>query len=102
MIMGKGMPNFRSAGLTSAPGFGIVPAVYVMPHFDHIPGPWKVMVNLLRSRLGPGEFMLGVDEDTALVGKLGAEWRVMGRSRVHLITRKGSRAYAAGELVPLA
>jgi len=102
MILAKGMPNFRNAGLTGAPGFGIVPAVYIMPHFDHIPGPWKVMVNLLRGRLGPGEFMIGIDEDTGLVGRLGAEWRVMGRSRVHLISRKGSQAYAAGELVPLA
>lgn len=101
MILAKRMPNFRSAGLTSAPGFGIVPAMYVLPHFDHIPGPWKMMVNLLRGRLRAGEYILGVDEDTALVGRLGGEWRVQGKSRVQLITRKGSQAFAADELVPL-
>lgn len=102
MILAREMPNFRTGGLTGSPGFGIVPAVYVMPHFDHIPGPWKVMVNLLRGRLKEGEIMLGLDEDTALVGRLGGEWRVLGKSRVHVITRKGSQTYTAGQSVPLA
>ena len=45
--------------------------------------------------------MLGIDENTALVGKLGGQWQVMGESKVHLLTRKSTRMFAAGETVPL-
>ena len=77
-----------------------MPADYVMPHFDHA-GPFKFMVNLLRRGMKEGEFMLGIDEDTALVGNPGGEWKVMGASTVHLITRKDDQVFAAGDVVPL-
>ncbi len=77
-----------------------MPADYVMPHFDHA-GPFKFMVNLLRRGMKDGEYMLGIDEDTALVGSAAGEWKVMGASTVHLITRKDERVFASGELVPL-
>ena len=101
MIMAKQIPNFRMPGSPAAQGFGVIPLTYVIPHFDHIPGPFKVMVNVMRSRMKAGDLAVGIDEDTALVGRLGEEWKVMGKSKVHLITRKGSKSFAAGELVPL-
>jgi cyanophycinase len=100
MILAKRLPNFRSVGIASIEGFGAVPAEYVMPHFDHA-GPFKFVVNLLRGRMKDGECMLGIDEDTALVGNPAGEWKVMGAGKVHLITRKGEQIFAAGESVPL-
>lgn len=100
MILAKQMPNFRFAG-TSA-GFGLVPATYVLPHFDRMPAPFKIIVSLLRNGFKNAENALGIDEDTALVGKLGGEWKVMGKSKVHMLTKKGTRSFAAGETVPLA
>jgi cyanophycinase-like exopeptidase len=41
--------------------------------------------------------MLGVDEDTAIVGRRDGEWTVMGKSKAHVFTRDESRTYAAGE-----
>jgi cyanophycinase len=101
MILARQIPNFRMPGSGNVPGFGVMPVNYVIPHFDHIPGPFKVMVSLIRGRMKPGDLALGVDEDTALVGKLGGDWKVMGKSKVHLLTRKSSKSFAAGETVPL-
>ncbi len=96
MILAKRLPNFRRPDLGMTDGFGVVPVEFVMPHFDHA-GPFKVFVGLLRKRMKDGQVMVGIDEDTALVGKPGGEWQVMGRSRVHVMTRKENRSYAAGE-----
>src|SRR5258708_5034572 len=101
MIMAKQIPNFRMPGSPAAQGFGVMPLTYIMPHFDQIPGPFKVMVALMRSSMKDSDLAVGIDEDTALVGRLGGEWKVMGKSKVHLITRKGSKSFGAGDAVSL-
>jgi len=101
MILAKRLPNFRNMGIGAIDGFGIVPADYVMPHFDHA-GPFKALVSLLRTQMKDGQRMIGIDENTALVGRLGGEWRAMGASKVHVMTRRQSKPYAAGKAVPLA
>ncbi len=98
MILAKRLPNFRNLGIGTINGFGIVPADYVMPHFDHA-GPFKALVNVLRKQMKDGQSMIGIDENTALVGRLGGEWKAMGASNVHVMTRKQTRLYAAGEVV---
>jgi len=100
MILAKRLPNFRRMGLGTIQGFGEVAAEFVMPHFDNS-GPFKILVDLLRRGLKDGERMLGIDEDTALVGRPGGAWKVMGRSKVHLLTRKAGQVYTSGETVPL-
>jgi cyanophycinase len=86
MILGKRMPSFRLAGTQE--GFGLVPATFIVPHFDAIPGIWKPLVFALQKQLKKGERMIGVDENTALVGRLGSEWTVMGQGKVHVFTRE--------------
>lgn len=101
MILGKKVPDFRHLGLGGpSEGFAIVAAEYIMPHFDHA-GPFKQFVNVLRRGLKEGQLILGIDEDTALVGKIDGEWRVMGKSGVHLLTRRSAQSFAAGEVVPI-
>ena len=102
MILARRIPNFRMPGTNPVSGFGVSTATYVLPHFDAMPGPFKVMVNLLRNSLKEKEFVLGIDENTALIGNLGGEWKVMGKSKVHLITRRSTQTFSAGEIVPLA
>jgi cyanophycinase-like exopeptidase len=86
----------------SVRAFGLLPAHMVLPHFDR----WKVaraaMLALLRHRLKADEYTLGVDEETALVGRLGSpEWIVLGRQTVSVITKEGVRVYKSGEQVLL-
>ena len=97
MILGREMPDFRAAGIRSTAAFGILPVASVMPHFNAIPLFGKPLVATLRRRLLDGEIMIGIDEDTAIVGKLNEEWTVMGKSKAHVFTKDESQSYGAGE-----
>jgi len=99
MILGKEMPNFRKLGLSNIPAFSFVPAV-IIPHFDATPLFFKPIISAARMRLKENELMVGIDENTAMVGKLG-EWTVMGKAGVHVFTRNDSKSYAAGEKISL-
>jgi cyanophycinase len=101
MILAQQIPNFRRAGLGSQTGFGLLPVTFVLPHFDQIPALFKPIVFALRRGLKAGQTLLGIDENTALVGRLDGEWTVMGAGRAHRITRSAEELYAAGEQVPL-
>ena len=99
MILGKRMPSFRLAGTQE--GFDIVPATFIVPHFDAIPGIWKPIVFGLQRQLKKGERMIGVDENTALIGRLHGEWVVKGKSKVHIFERDGKKSYSQGETLRL-
>lgn len=99
MILGKRMPSFRLAGTQD--GFGVIPAEFIVPHFDAIPAIWKPVILALQKQLKNGQRMIGVDEDTALVGSLGGEWKAMGNSKVHVFARDAKTKYTSGDVVPL-
>jgi cyanophycinase len=99
MILAKRMPRFRLS--QTQEGFGIVPAEFIMPHFDAVPAMFKPLMLALLGNLKAGERMIGVDEDTALVGRLGSEWKVMGESKVHIFTRKKEQVYTSGDILSL-
>ena len=99
MILGRRMPSFRL--MKTQKGFDIFPADYIIPHFDAFPAVWKPMVFALQKQLKDGRKMVGIDEDTALVGTLQGEWRVMGKSQVHVFTREGRTTYQVGDVVPI-
>ena len=99
MVLAKRMPSFRLAGTQA--GFEIVPATFIVPHFDAIPGIWKPLVFALRRQLKKGERMIGIDENTALVGKLGGEWTAMGESKVHIFARDGEMTCSNGQTLLL-
>jgi cyanophycinase-like exopeptidase len=97
MILSAEMPDFRAAGIRSTVAFDILPIASLLPHFNALPLFGKPLVATLRRRLRDGEIMLGVDEDTAIVGRRNGEWTVMGKSKAHVFTKDESRTYAAGE-----
>lgn len=95
MILAKRVPSFRLFGTLE--GFGIFPAQFIIPHFDAFPAIFKPLILALKSQLKGDERMIGVDENTALVGTLGGEWTVMGQSRAHIFTRAGEQVYESGQ-----
>jgi cyanophycinase len=99
MILSKRIPSFRLAGMGD--GFGIVPAEFIIPHFDAFPTMIKPVVFALKTQLKKGERMIGVDEETALVGQLGGEWKVLGQGKVHVFTHAGSQIYESGQTLLL-
>lgn len=99
MIMGRELPDLR-IGTDRGIAFGKIPARYIIPHFNRVQLLRPVMMPFLKSRLQDGEFSLGIDEKTALVGELAGEWRVLGASKVYVITREQVKSFSAGETVP--
>lgn len=99
MILGKYIPGLRLAGVQE--GFGIIPATYVVPHFDAIPAIWRPIVFGLQRQLRAGERMIGIDEDTALIGRLGGEWTVRGKGNVHIFARGKETRYISGDTLGL-
>jgi cyanophycinase len=74
-------------------GLGFVPGASVVPHYDAWPEPLSALV-VLQAPLG--SVVLGIDEDTAVVGRDGA-WQVQGRSRVTLWHGRHRDRYRAGD-----
>jgi len=64
-------------------------------------GLWSAYLFGVRRQLKREQFILGVDENTALVGKLNGNWQVMGQGKAHIITRNSQQDYNAGEEVSL-
>jgi cyanophycinase len=102
MILAKSMPDFRRAGFGTLPAFGLLPAAFIVPHFDAIPVVRQPLVFALQRQLHDGEFILGIDEETALIGTIGGAWRVHGHQTVSVISRNEKQVFRVGEEVALA
>jgi len=78
-------------------GFGFVPGALVVPHYDAWPEPLCALIALQAPH---GSVVLGIDGETALVGRDGA-WQVHGRSRVTVWRGRHRDRYRAGEIFRL-
>jgi cyanophycinase len=78
-------------------GLGLVPGAAVIPHYDAFPEPVSAMLVLQAPR---GVTTIGIDEDTALVGRDGS-WQVQGRGRVTLWRGRHRQRYRSGEVFRL-
>jgi cyanophycinase len=74
-------------------GLGLVPGASVVPHYDAWPEPLSALIALQAPR---GSLVLGIDEETAVLGHDGA-WQVHGRSRVTVWRGRHRDRYRAGE-----
>ena len=75
-------------------GLDLVPGVTVIPHYDAFPEPVSAMILLQAPR---GLTTLGIDEDTALVGRDGS-WQVVGAGRVTVWRGRHRQRYRSGEV----
>ena len=82
MVLAARQPELRGGKLPFPlrwqTALGVVDGAAVMPHYDRFPEPLAALVALQAPK---GMVLLGIDEDTALVGSDGA-WQVQGRARV--------------------
>ena len=77
-------------------GLSLVNGVAVLPHYDAWPEPLTALVALQAPR---SAVIVGIDEDTAVVGRSGA-WQVHGRGPRHRLARPPPRALPQGRGVP--
>jgi hypothetical protein len=89
------VPDLRHPLTPAEPGLAVVPGLRVLPHFDRFAGrlPDGLLTRLVDTP--PGVTVVGVDEDTALVGGPG-EWEVVGRQSVWVLTGDGRTEHPAG------
>jgi cyanophycinase len=75
-------------------GLGFASGLSVVPHYDAWPEPLSALIALQAPR---GSVVLGIDEDTAVVGRDGA-WQVHGRARVTVWRGRRRERFRAGEV----
>ena len=92
------VPDLRHPLRDAEPGLAAVPQLRVLPHFDRFAGR---LPDVLLTRLvdtPPGVTVLGVDEDTAVVG--GPDrWEVVGRQSAWVLTADGRTEHPAGSVI---
>jgi cyanophycinase-like exopeptidase len=84
-------------GKTEA-GLGVVPNLAVIPHYDRARFLMPIFGRVIRHSTPPGAEVIGIEEDTALVGRAGEEWTVSGRQSVVLLDRDKQRLTAGERL----
>lgn len=74
-------------------GLGFASGVSVVPHYDAWPEPLSALIALQAPR---GCAVLGIDEETAVIGRDGA-WQVHGKARVTVWRGRHRERFRAGE-----
>ena len=75
-------------------GLGFVPGASVIPHYDAWPEPFSALIALQAPR---GSVVLGIDEDTAVIGSDGG-WQVHGAVARDGLARAPPRALRGGDM----
>jgi len=99
MAFGSKIVGIRKSHAQS--GLGLIPEVEVIPHYDKFLGWVPDRIASIALRSDKGTYLLGIDEDTALV--LTDTWRVHGRSKVHVLKglEDSPRTFVSGEEIAL-
>lgn len=100
MALGDWVPELRRPSSSGRQGLGLLPHIRVLPHFDKMLG-W-IPDLLTRPFLRPpaGVNLVGIDEDTALVGGPG-KYTVHGRQSAWLLGMGRRRGFPAGAHIVL-
>jgi cyanophycinase len=77
-----------------ATGLGFAPGVSVVPHYDAWPEPMSALLALQAPR---GSVVLGIDEETAVIGRDGA-FQVHGAARVTVWRGRHRQRFRSGEV----
>lgn len=114
MALSAGFPDLRHPWRAAVAGLRLVNTVEVLPHFDRFAARMPDAVLRGVAGAGPDVGVIGVDEDTALVGGLdgdplwrsdpagpGTRWQVMGRQSVWLLHPDGRTQVPGGAGVVL-
>jgi cyanophycinase len=95
MVMTDRVPQMRALHKPFSPGLGLLPHVRVIPHFDKVLGWAPDILTRMLVHAPEGVTVLGIDEDTALVGGP-HEWAVQGRQSVWTLGHGSRVEHPAG------
>jgi len=99
MAFGAKIVGIRKSHAQS--GLGLIPEIEVIPHYDKFLGWVPDRIASIALRSDAGTYLLGIDEDTALV--LTDKWRVQGRAKVHVLKGlpESPQTFISGEEIAL-
>ncbi len=89
------VPRLRNPSEDGAIGLGLLPHLRVIPHFDRFAARVPDILNRFLLPFDPAVTVVGVDEETALVGGP-EEWTVQGRQSVWRLTPDGRERWGVG------
>ena len=95
MAMTSWIPSLRHPRRATTPGLGLLSHLRVIPHFDAFSRRVPDLVTQFLIQRDPAVSVLGIDEETALIGGP-FEWTVRGRASVWRLTEDGREEFAAG------
>jgi len=95
MAMTSWVPSLRHPRKGGTPGLGLLPHLRVIPHFDAFAARVPDLITRFLVPHDPSTTVIGVDEDTALVGGP-SQWTVMGRQSAWLLTDDGREELKSG------
>ena len=98
MAMTGWVPQVRALHRPVDPGLGLLPHLRVIPHFDKMIGWAPDLVTRVLLHAPQGVTVVGIDEDTALVGGP-QEWEVQGRQSVWTLGHGARVEHPPGSVV---
>ena len=98
MAMTAWVPQVRALHRPAEQGLGLLPHLRVIPHFDKMLGWAPDLLTRVLLHAPEGITVLGIDEDTALVGGP-EEWEVQGRQSVWTLGHGSRVEHQAGSVL---
>jgi cyanophycinase len=95
MALTAWVPRIRNPRQEGTAGLGLLPHLRVIPHFDLFAARGPEMLERFFLPYDPGITVVGVEEDTAMVGGP-REWTVQGRQSVWRLSQDEREQIAAG------
>ncbi len=100
MAISAEAPGVRGSAMASEPGLALVAHLAVIPHFDRMAQWGPKFMQRATAPQRPGVTVVGIDEDTALVGGP-QQWTVMGRQHVTVFSADGPVVHTSGDELTL-
>ena len=98
MAMTSWVPSLRHPRQGGTNGLALLPHLRVIPHFDFFASKVPDLVTRFLLPHDPAITVIGIDEETALVGGP-TEWTVQGRQSAWRLTSQGREELPSGTLV---
>ncbi len=102
MALAGWVPDIRHPGRAGTRGLAAAPHLRVIPHFDRFIGRMPDLLTRPFLRAPDGSTLVGIDEDTALVGGLPDApdtWQVQGRQSVWILSEGARRELPSGTTI---
>jgi cyanophycinase-like exopeptidase len=101
MAFGPDIPHFRKMKESGEIGFGLLPHIRVIPHYNKFFKWIPDSAAQLFLKAPEGVRIVGIDESTAIVTNNLKVWNIYGEGHVHLLNGRNAGKYPAGDEIEI-